>query len=115
VAGGITHVRKVCALAEAHHQGILPHAVPSGPVATAAHVHLGMATPNWEAQEHVEQNGPPATDVVRSVVPLVDGWLHPPDAPGLGMELDEAGLARTPPRSPRFGAPVGEDGSVAIR
>ncbi|HZC25888.1 MAG TPA: mandelate racemase/muconate lactonizing enzyme family protein [Actinopolymorphaceae bacterium] len=115
VAGGITHVRKVCALAEAHHQGILPHAVPSGPVATAAHVHLGMATPNWEAQEHVEQSGPPATDVVRSVVPLVDGWLHPPDAPGLGMELDEAGLARTPPRSPRFGAPVGEDGSVAIR
>ena len=41
IAGGITHVRKICALAEAHHQGILPHAVPSGPVATAAHVHLG--------------------------------------------------------------------------
>jgi galactonate dehydratase len=115
VAGGITHLRKICALAEAHHQGILPHAVPSGPVATAAHVHLGIATPNWEAQEHVEQDGPPATDVVRAVVPLVDGWLSPPDAPGLGMELDDDGLARTQVRPVRAGAPVREDGSVAIR
>jgi galactonate dehydratase len=115
VAGGITHVRKICALAEAHHQGILPHAVPSGPVATAAHVHLGIAVPNWEAQEYVEQDGTPAADVVKAVVPLVDGWLHPPDAPGLGIELDEEGLARTPVRAVRVGAPLREDGSVAIR
>ncbi|MEQ7128379.1 mandelate racemase/muconate lactonizing enzyme family protein [Actinopolymorpha sp. B11F2] len=115
VAGGITHVRKICALAEAHHQGILPHAVPSGPVATAAHVHLGIAVPNWEAQEHVEQDGGPASDLVKAVVPLVDGWLYPPDAPGLGVELDEEGLARTPVRAIGVGAPLREDGSVAIR
>ena len=115
IAGGITHVRKICALAEAHHQGILPHAVPSGPVATAAHVHLGIATPNWEAQEHVEQDRSPAADVVKAVVPLVDGWLHAPDAPGLGMDLDEDGLARTAVRKVGVGAPLREDGSVAIR
>lgn len=115
IAGGMTHVRKICALAEAHHQGILPHAVPSGPVATAAHVHLGITTPNWEAQEHVEQDTPPATAVVKAVVPLVDGWLYPPDGPGLGIDLDEAGLARTPVTTVRAGAPQREDGSVAIR
>jgi galactonate dehydratase len=38
IAGGITHVKKICALAEAHHQGVIPHAVPSGPVATCAGV-----------------------------------------------------------------------------
>jgi galactonate dehydratase len=115
IAGGITHVRKICALAEARHQGVLPHAVPSGPVATAAHVHLGITVPNWEAQEHIEQEGTAASAVVKNVVPLVDGWLYPPDAPGLGMELDEAGLASTPVRTIRVGAPVREDGSVAIR
>ncbi|MCH7739812.1 MAG: galactokinase, partial [Chloroflexi bacterium] len=36
VAGGITHVKKICALAEAHHQGIIPHTVPNGPIAVAA-------------------------------------------------------------------------------
>lgn len=115
IAGGITHIRKICAVAESRHQGILPHSVPNGPVATAAHVQLGTTVPNWEAQEYVEQDGPPDTDIVRAVVPCVDGWLHAPDAPGLGVELDEAGLRRTPVREIPAGAPVREDGSVAIR
>ena len=58
IAGGITHVKKICALAEAFHAGVLPHAVPSGPVAVAAHVQLGMCVPNWELQEHVPQDQP---------------------------------------------------------
>lgn len=115
IAGGITHVRKICALAEARHQGILPHSVPNGPVATAAHVQLGLTAPNWEAQEYVEQDGPPDTDIVTAVVPCVDGWLRAPDAPGLGVELDLDGVSRTPVRQARVGAPVREDGSVAIR
>src|SRR5690606_12651587 len=57
IAGGFTHGAKICALAEAHHQGVIPHCVPSGPVATMAHVHLGMTVPNWEVQEHVDQAG----------------------------------------------------------
>ncbi len=115
VAGGITHVRKICALAEAHHQGVLPHAVPSGPVATAAHVHLGIATPNWEAQEHVEQDDVASRVVVRDIVPLIDGWLHAPDAPGLGVELDVDGARSLPVTTFGVGAPLREDGSVAIR
>lgn len=116
VAGGITQVRKICALAEAHHQGILPHAVPSGPVAVAAHVQLGMCTPNWEAQEHVPQDGPAWTDLVDRVVEVRDGYLLPPDAPGLGISLDDDGLRRHPPVSASLaGTPRREDGSIAIR
>ena len=48
----------LCALAEAFHADVLPHAVPSGPVATAAAVQVGMCTPNWELQEHRPQTGP---------------------------------------------------------
>ena len=116
VAGGITHVKKICSLAEAFHAGILPHAVPSGPVAVAAHVQLGMCAPTWEAQEHQPQDSPEYTDVVDSVIEVRDGYLLPPDRPGLGIALNDAGLAKYPPRSvdPSHSS-LREDGSIAIR
>lgn len=101
VAGGITHVRKICALAESHHVLVAPHAVPSGPIATAAHVHLGVSSPIWEWQEHLPgADTPGCADVVDNVVELVDGWLLAPDAPGLGLALNEAGVAKHPPTVP---------------
>jgi galactonate dehydratase len=116
IAGGITHVKKICALAESVHAGVLPHAVPSGPVAVAAHVALGMCVPNWELQEHVPQDGPQWTDVVDRVIEVRDGYLLAPDRPGLGIELDDAGVARHPPLAAQLGdGHLREDGSVAIR
>jgi galactonate dehydratase len=115
IAGGITHMKKICALAESVHAGVLPHAVPSGPVAVAAHVQLGICVPNWELQEHVPQDGPEWTDIVDRVIEVRDGYLIAPDRPGLGIELDDAGLAKHPPRSVDLNAPLREDGSVSIR
>jgi galactonate dehydratase len=116
IAGGITHLKKICALAEAFHAGVLPHAVPSGPVAVAAHVQLGMCVPNWELQEHVPQDQPRFTDLVDHVIDVRDGYLLPPERPGLGIELDDAGLARHPPIPIDLShTPLREDGSVAIR
>ena len=116
IAGGITHVKKICALAEAFNAGVLPHAVPSGPVAVAAHVQLGMSAPNWELQEHVPQDDARWTDLVDSVIEVRDGYLIAPDRPGLGIDLDDAGLAKHPPSAIDFsGLAVREDGSVAIR
>ncbi len=116
IAGGITQVRKICALAEAHHQGVAPHAVPSGPVAVAAHVQLGMAVPNWEVQEHVPQDGRAWTDLVDAVVSVRDGYLVAPDVPGLGVELIDEGLGMHPPAGVDLGGtPLREDESVAIR
>lgn len=116
IAGGITGVRKVCAMAESHHLLIAPHAVPSGPVATAAHVHVGMASPAWEWQEHVPQHDDPrCADVVDAVIPLVDGWLIPPDRPGLGLSLDDAGLAKHPALPPTLAVTLRDSGAVAFR
>jgi galactonate dehydratase len=116
IAGGITHVKKICALAESVNAGVLPHAVPSGPVAVAAHVQLGMCVPNWELQEHVPQDGPAWTDVVDSVIEVRDGYLIAPDRPGLGIDLVDAGLAKHPPRMADLThTPLREDGSVSIR
>ncbi len=116
IAGGITGVRKIAAMAQAHHVQLAPHAVPSGPVATAAHVQIGMCTAGWAWQEHVPQfDDPRCVDVVDAVVPVVDGLLIPPDRPGLGIELDDVGITAHPPRTPVMGAAVGPLGEVAFQ
>ena len=116
IAGGFTHVRKICAMAEAHHQGILPHAVPSGAIATMAHIHMGITAPNWEAQEHVDQNVDPVQQMVKRIPVVKDGWLYPFDEPGLGMEINDAYFATNPPVSVFPIKPdLREDGSVALR
>ena len=115
IAGGFTHVRKICAMAEAHHQGVLPHAVPSGPVATMAHVHMGIAAPNWETQEHVDQNVAPINQMVKTITPLKDGYLYPLDLPGLGMELNDDFLENADVTVFPINPDLREDGSVALR
>lgn len=115
VAGGFTHCKKICAIAESRHQGIIPHAVPSGPVATAAHVQLGAVVPNFEVQEHVYEDAPPYTDVVKQVVELRDGWLQIPDAPGIGIEIVEEGIAKHPHSFGPVEGALRDDGSVALR
>lgn len=115
IAGGITGTRKICALAEAHHQGIIPHAVPSGPVATAAQVQLGFAIPNWEVTEHMVQDSAPWTKAVKAIVPVINGHWLPNETPGLGVELDHEGL-KTIPVIARVGETnLKTDGSVAFR
>jgi len=115
IAGGITHVRKIAALAEARHLLLAPHAVPSGAVATAAHVQLGMCTPSWWAQEHRVQSGTVHEGHVDAIVPVVDGDLVPPDRPGLGIDLDVTALtAPVPPAAP-VAVPRRIDGSVGYR
>lgn len=116
IAGGITHVRKICALAEAFHADILPHAVPSGPVAVAAAVQVGLCTPNWELQEHRPQTGPEWTDIVDDVIEVRDGYLLAPDRPGLGIDLDDDGLRKHGVRLADLSHTARrEDGAVAIR
>jgi L-alanine-DL-glutamate epimerase-like enolase superfamily enzyme len=54
-------------------------------------------------------------EIVRPFEPFLQE-RDPPDRPGLGISLDDAGLARHPPRSADLShAPLREDDSVAIR
>lgn len=115
IAGGITGTRKICALAEAHHQGIIPHAVPSGPVATAAQVQLGFAIPNWEVTEHQVQDSAPWTRAVKAIVPVINGHWLPNETPGLGVELNHETLKTIPVTAKFPPTSMKTDGSVAFR
>ena len=66
-------------------------------------------------QEYFSEDGPPSTTVVKQVSQLKDGYLQIPETPGIGMELDDhgiAGLAHNPNNGDRS---TREDGSVAFR
>jgi mannonate dehydratase len=95
-AGGISHLRRIAALADVWQIRLGPHG-PSdvSPIALAASLHVGLATPNFAIQEYM---GYPdmVHEVFRHAWDFADGHLHPRDVPGLGVEVDEALAARFP-------------------
>ncbi|MFW6174993.1 MAG: mandelate racemase/muconate lactonizing enzyme family protein [Chloroflexota bacterium] len=114
LAGGVMQVKKIAAIAESYHQRIIPHNF-LGPVATATCVQLAGCTPNWDLQEYAREAGTPREKVVKEISKLEDGYLIVPEAPGLGMELDEEGIRQTPPAQHGGPTMIRPDGSVALR
>lgn len=88
-AGGLMQVKKIAALAEAHHITVAPHDGSNGPIAEAAAVHLLAAIPNYLILEHLADDVPWRYDVATPLA-VIDGHIAVPTAPGLGVELDEA-------------------------
>ncbi|NAZ36657.1 mandelate racemase/muconate lactonizing enzyme family protein [Rubellimicrobium sp. CFH 75288] len=92
-AGGLWQARKIAALAEAHNAQMAPH-LYAGPVEWAANVHLCAAIPNALMAETIET--PFHDALIKGSIRVEDGHIPVPDAPGLGIEVDEA-LARAHP------------------
>ncbi|MDT4892502.1 MAG: mannonate dehydratase, partial [Pseudonocardiales bacterium] len=95
-AGGITHLRRIFNLAELYQVRSGSHgATDLSPVCMAAALHLDLAIPNFGLQEYMPHT--PATDeVFPHTYRFADGYLHPGESPGLGVEIDEAAAARYP-------------------
>ena len=97
LAGGITNIKKIAAIAEAHYVGVVPHN-PLSAVLTAACVQLDAATHNIPVQEY------PYDDATGVKADLVDeplrregGYLLVPKRPGIGIELNEEAFSKYPP------------------
>ncbi len=93
--GGLLAAKKIAALAETMSVGVAPHN-PLGPIAGVAALHFAVSTPNHVIQEEMVGAVPWYGEVVRGPIRLVDGCWQVPDAPGLGVEVDEAACARHP-------------------
>jgi mannonate dehydratase len=95
-AGGISHVRRILALAELSQIRSGCHgATDISPVGMAASLHVGLAISNFGIQEH-HRHEPLVDEVFAHAYRFADGYLHPGDEPGLGVSLDEALAARHP-------------------
>ncbi len=95
IVGGITEARKLAGWCETHGIRLAPHN-PLGPVATAACLHLDLATSNFGVQEQPRRPGTSLTDVFPVQVEWDDGYLLPPTRPGLGIEFDREAARRRP-------------------
>jgi L-alanine-DL-glutamate epimerase-like enolase superfamily enzyme len=82
--GGITPWRTIAALAQAHRIPVCGHVVPE------IQLHLLAAIPNGHLVEYV----PRSAGILTAMPRLESGELVAPDAPGLGLALDEASVRR---------------------
>ncbi|WP_288129903.1 D-mannonate dehydratase ManD [Microbulbifer sp.] len=88
-AGGITHLRRIANLAALYNVRTGCHgATDLSPVTMAAALHFGLSIPNFGIQEYMHH-----TDETNAVFPhgysFSDGYLHPGNSPGLGVDIDE--------------------------
>jgi galactonate dehydratase len=114
LAGGISQCRKIAVLAESYHAAVCSHNF-TGPVLTAAAVHLDATIPNFVVQEYSEIDEGPFGDAFTGVCRREGGYLQVPEAPGLGVELDESrAISMWGPDWARTPAPLRTDGSVAM-
>ncbi len=114
LAGGLTHCKKIAAVAESYHAAVVTHNY-LGPVLTAAAVHLDVAIPNFIVQEYSKFDEGPAAAAFRTKIRREGGYLPLPGEPGLGIELDETvAVAQTSMTRPLHEIPLRADGSVVF-
>jgi len=111
-SGGISHLRRVASLADLYQVRTGCHgATDLSPVCMAAALHFDISVPNFGIQEYMRHTA--ETDAVfPHAYSFADGMLHPGEAIGLGVDIDETLAAKYPYK--RAFLPVNrlEDGSM---
>jgi galactonate dehydratase len=107
VVGGMSEMRRIATIAEAHFVPVAPHN-PMGPLATAVNVHFAAATQNFSILEYRLPDGPvyvyggteletreDSSRYVKDPYLPKDGYLElRPDRAGWGVEMDEEFMSR---------------------
>jgi mannonate dehydratase len=97
-AGGISHLRRIADLAALYQVRTGCHgATDLSPVCLGAALHFDLWVPNFGIQEYMPHSA--ETDAVfPHGYRFDDGFMHPGEAPGHGVEIDEALAAKYPYR-----------------
>jgi mannonate dehydratase len=95
-AGGITHLRKIASLAEMYQVRTGSHgATDLSPVCMGAALHFDLSIHNFGIQEYMRH-----TEETDKVFPhaytFEGGYMHPGEAPGIGVDIDENLAAQYP-------------------
>jgi len=101
--GGILALKEIAAMAEPRHVTISPHNYNSTSIGLASTLHASACIPNFLITEYFVNFESVGREIAKTAFDVRDGHIALPTAAGLGIELDEAALARRPPgeRRPR--------------
>ena len=95
-AGGISHLRKIAALAELYQVKTGSHgATDLSPICMAAALHFDISISNFGIQEYMRHT-PETDEVFPSNYSFNNGYLYPGDKPGLGVDIDEEKAKKYP-------------------
>ena len=87
---GISQIRRLAALAETYYTAVAPFH-DGGPIGTAAALQLAASLPNFFIQQVPASL---SADYASGLPAVQDGYLALPAGPGLGININEAALAR---------------------
>jgi len=93
--GGILEAKKIAGMAEAHYAQIAPH-LYCGPIEGAANIQIDTCSPNFLIQEGIGVWDGFHAEILKEPIRWEDGYIIPPTAPGIGVELDEEVAAAHP-------------------
>src|SRR5690349_1665322 len=111
-AGGISHLRKIATLADLYHVRTGCHgATDMSPVCMGAAAHFDTWVPNFGAQEFM-RHAAETEAVFPHAYRLEAGYVHPGEAPGHGVDIDEKLAARYPYKPSALPVDRLEDGSM---
>ncbi len=85
---GVTGMQKITQLAARYRVQMDPHSWSSA-INTAASIHVSVANPNANIFELKPVENPMQHELVSEPFAHVDGWIYPPEKPGLGVEVNE--------------------------
>ena len=94
--GGILELKEIAAMAEAYFVAVSPHNYNSTTVGLAATIQVSAAIPNFLITEYFMNMDAFGREIALQPFEVVDGYIDLPEAPGLGIDLDEDALARYP-------------------
>jgi galactonate dehydratase len=86
--GGLLELTRIAAMAESHGVQVAPHN-PSGPVATAASVHVCAVLPNFHSLEMQWGEADWRADLLTPIEGFVHGTIRVPERPGFGVKLND--------------------------
>ena len=93
ITGGILEAKKIASMGEAHYAKIAPH-LYGGPIGGAANIQLDTCSPNFLIQEGIQAWGGFHAEILKEPLVWEDGYMIPPAAPGLGVELNDEVLEK---------------------
>jgi galactonate dehydratase len=96
--GGILELKEIAAMAEPYLVVMAPHNYNSTTIGLAATLQVCAAIPNFLITEYFVNFTERGNEISTEPIRVENGYITLPAAPGLGLDLDEAAMARYPYR-----------------